>query len=38
MGRTFQDTEDIQKNETMALKAIPKMFPEVADSIVGLNA
>jgi hypothetical protein len=40
-GRIFQDTEDIQKNVTMALKAIPHQeFQNISNSgnIVGQSA
>jgi hypothetical protein len=40
-GQTFQDTEDIQENVTMALKAIPQQEFQIfsnGGSIVGIAA
>jgi hypothetical protein len=37
-GRRFQDTEDIQKNVTMVLKAVPQQEFKKNGRIVGLSA
>jgi hypothetical protein len=32
-GRRFQDNENMEENVTMTLKAFPKMFPKVDESL-----